>query len=174
MEKNYNHFNLTDQLYRVKSTTVGAVLTTMIQSGLNSCTYIFTSTMSTSEKQSYINNALRLNTNNSAGVTFKFEDGIHDEEDALIFENFTYPINIIGCEEDELLEEELAENVLFRLPNNKFTNEIDGVFNALESESHLILVTSEKMKESLFSKLKQQKGNTKESNTAKADDDFKF
>ncbi|WP_092577676.1 sacsin N-terminal ATP-binding-like domain-containing protein [Hyunsoonleella jejuensis] len=74
----------------------------------------------------------------------------------------------------ELLEEELAENVLFRVPNNKFTSEIDGVFNALESESHLILVTSEKMKESLFSKLKQKSQFNKAENGAVGGDDFKF
>jgi len=72
----------------------------------------------------------------------------------------------------ELLEEELSENVLFRVPNNKHTNEIDGVFNALESESHLILVTSEKMKESLFSKLKQKGDFNKEENTAVGGEDF--
>lgn len=72
----------------------------------------------------------------------------------------------------ELLEEELAENVLFRVPNNKFTSEIDGVFNALESESHLILVTSEKMKESLFSKLKQKNEFNKEENAAVGGEDF--
>ncbi|MFV0554310.1 MAG: sacsin N-terminal ATP-binding-like domain-containing protein [Mangrovibacterium sp.] len=74
----------------------------------------------------------------------------------------------------ELLEEELAENVLFRVPNNKFTSEIDGVFNALESESHLILVTSEKMKESLFSKLKQKNEFNKEENAAVGGEDFTF
>lgn len=74
----------------------------------------------------------------------------------------------------ELLEEDLAENVLFRVPNNKFTSEIDGVFNALESESHLILVTSEKMKESLFSKLKQKNEFNKEKNAAVGGEDFRF
>lgn len=74
----------------------------------------------------------------------------------------------------ELLEEELAENVLFRVPNNKTTSEIEGVFNALESESHLILVTSEKMKESLFSKLKQKNEFNKEENAAVGGEDFKF
>ncbi len=72
----------------------------------------------------------------------------------------------------ELLEDELAENVLFRVFNNKLTSEIDGVFNALKSESHLILVTSEKMKESLFSKLKQKNGFYKEENAAIGGDDF--
>ena len=74
----------------------------------------------------------------------------------------------------ELLEEELAENVLFRIPNHKYTSEIDRVFNALESESHLILVTSEKMKESLFSKLKQKNELNKDENTAIGGEDFKF
>ena len=71
----------------------------------------------------------------------------------------------------ELLKEELAENVLFRVPNNKNTSEIDGVFDALESDSHLILVTSEKMKENLFSKLKK-KSNVIENDVAIADDNF--
>jgi hypothetical protein len=39
------------------------------------------------------------------------------------------------------------------IPNNKIEQEIDGVFDNLESDSHLILVTSEKMKESLFDKI---------------------
>jgi hypothetical protein len=71
----------------------------------------------------------------------------------------------------ELLKEELAENVLFRVPNNKNTSEIDGVFDALESDSHIILVTSEKMKENLFSKLKK-KSNVIENDVAIADDNF--
>lgn len=74
----------------------------------------------------------------------------------------------------ELLEEELAENVLFRIPNNKLTYKIDGIFDMLESESHLILVTSEKMKESLFSKFKKRRTNSKENNFAVADDNFSF
>ncbi|MGJ1463091.1 hypothetical protein ACR789_25705 [Sphingobacterium siyangense] len=74
----------------------------------------------------------------------------------------------------ELLEEELAENVLFRVPNNRFISEIDGVFDALESESHLILVTSEKMRESLFSKLKQKKEFNIEENAAVGSEDFTF
>lgn len=74
----------------------------------------------------------------------------------------------------ELLNEELSENVLFRIPNTKQTSEIDGVFNALKSESHLILVTSEKMKESLFSKLKQENQSQKEEDSAVGGDDFKF
>ena len=40
--------------------------------------------------------------------------------------------------------------------------------------SHLILVTSEKMKESLFSKLKQDNQFNKEGDTAVKGDDFKF
>lgn len=72
----------------------------------------------------------------------------------------------------ELLEEELAENVLFRIPNNKNTNEIDGVFKALESEPHVILVTSEKMKENLFSKLKPKRDFNKEENAALGGDNF--
>ena len=72
----------------------------------------------------------------------------------------------------ELLEEELAENVLFRIPNNKNTTEIDGVFKSLESESHIILVTSEKMKENLFSKIKKKEKFNKEENAAIGGDDF--
>jgi hypothetical protein len=74
----------------------------------------------------------------------------------------------------ELLNEELSENVLFRVPNSKKTAEIDGVFSVLKSESHLILVTSEKMKESIFSKLKQDKHFQKEVDSAVGGDDFKF
>lgn len=74
----------------------------------------------------------------------------------------------------ELLEEELAENVLFRIPNNKYTTEIDGVFNTLKSESHLILVTSEKMKESLFSKIKNKRNFREEKNAAVGGEDFTF
>lgn len=74
----------------------------------------------------------------------------------------------------ELLAEELAENVLFKIPNSKRVDEVNGVFEALESESHLILVTSEKMKESLFSKLKQDNQFSKEGDTAVKGDDFKF
>jgi hypothetical protein len=72
----------------------------------------------------------------------------------------------------ELLEEKLAENILFRVPNTKHTSEIDGVFDALESESHLILVTSEKMKESLFSKLKKKSIINQENDVAIGDDNF--
>ena len=39
---------------------------------------------------------------------------------------------------------------------NRDIKELDRVFNGLESESHMILITSEKMKESLFSKLNEQ------------------
>jgi hypothetical protein len=53
----------------------------------------------------------------------------------------------------ELLEDEMQHKVLFRIPNNKKEQEIDGVFDNLESDSHLILVTSKKMKESLFDKI---------------------
>lgn len=74
----------------------------------------------------------------------------------------------------ELLSEDLAENVLFRIPNTKDSSEIDGVFDALESESHLILVTSEKMKENLFSKLKKKDGYHQEKDTAIKGDDFSF
>lgn len=97
-------------------------------------------------------------------------------EDDLMYLIVIYPGNSPRLFKNrlELLEEELAENVLFRVPNNKFISEIDGVFKALESESHLILVTSEKMRESLFSKLKQKKEYNKEDNAAIGGDDFKF
>lgn len=72
----------------------------------------------------------------------------------------------------ELLQEDLAENVLFRVPNSGETEEVDGVFKALDSESHLILVTSEKMRESLFSKIKKQGSFKKEEDSAIAGDDF--
>lgn len=97
-------------------------------------------------------------------------------EDNAMYLVVIYPGNSPRLFKDrlELLEEELAENVLFRIPNNKLTDEIDGVFDTLESESHLILVTSEKMKESLFSKLKKGKSNSKENNSAVAGDNFSF
>ena len=74
----------------------------------------------------------------------------------------------------ELLSEELAENILFRIKNSSLVDEVNGVFKALESKSHLILVTNEKMKESLFSKLKQDIEFHKEDDTAVEGDDFKF
>lgn len=74
----------------------------------------------------------------------------------------------------ELLEDELSECVLFRVPNKKDISEIDGVFDALESNSHLILVTSEKMKESLFSKIKQSNNSYQEQDAAIGGDDFTF
>ncbi len=97
-------------------------------------------------------------------------------EDKLMYLIVIYPGNSPRLFKDrlELLEEGLAENVLFRVPNNKHISEIDGVFDALESESHLILVTSEKMKESLFSNLKQTKSFNKEKNVAVGGDDFTF
>ena len=60
------------------------------------------------------------------------------------------------------------------LEDVKQVDEVNGVFEALESESHLILVTSEKMKESLFSKLRQDNQFNKEGDTAVKGDDFKF
>lgn len=66
----------------------------------------------------------------------------------------------------ELLQEDLAQNVLFRVNNNELESEINGVFEALKSDAHLILVTSEKMKQELFSKLKNTKINTLESDIA--------
>ena len=74
----------------------------------------------------------------------------------------------------KLLEEELAENVLFRVRNNKLISDIDGVFKALESKTTLMLVTSEKMKENLFSKLKQKRNFNKEENAAVGGDKFRL
>lgn len=74
----------------------------------------------------------------------------------------------------ELLSEELAKNVLFRIPNNRQTSNIDNIFDALKTESHLILVTSQKMKENLFSKLKKNSNFNSENDTAVADDNFSF
>ena len=53
----------------------------------------------------------------------------------------------------ELLSDDLQEKVLFRIPNKKSEREIDDVFDKIESDSHLILVTSKQMKESLFEKV---------------------
>ncbi|EAZ83054.1 ATP-binding protein [Algoriphagus machipongonensis] len=72
----------------------------------------------------------------------------------------------------ELLDDRLATNVLFKVPNSRDTAEIDGVFNSLKSESHLILVTSEKMKESLFSGLKTRNIITPETDIAIEGDGF--
>lgn len=74
----------------------------------------------------------------------------------------------------ELLQEDLAENVLFRVNNSEVESEINGVFNALKSDAHLILVTSEKMKQELFSKLKTTNANNVESDIAITEDDFTF
>ena len=73
-----------------------------------------------------------------------------------------------------MLSEELTENVLFRIPNNKQIASIDNVFDALKSESHLILVTSQKMKENLFAKLKKNSNFSSENDTAVVDDNFSF
>lgn len=53
----------------------------------------------------------------------------------------------------ELLSDELQEKVLFRMPNKRSEQEIDDVFEKTESDSHLILVSSKLMKESLFEKV---------------------
>jgi len=54
----------------------------------------------------------------------------------------------------ELLNEELNEYILFRIHNSRNIEEIDKIFNQLDSNnSHLMMVTSEKMKKSLFQKL---------------------
>lgn len=74
----------------------------------------------------------------------------------------------------ELLQDDLAQNVLFRVSNSRLESEIDGVFDRLESDAHLILVTSEKMKEELFPKLKNTNHNKGESDVAVTDEDFNF
>jgi hypothetical protein len=74
----------------------------------------------------------------------------------------------------DLLSEELAEKILFRIPNNRNVSELDGVFESLQSESHIILVTSEKMKERLFSKLSKNNKLNKEEEGAVGGDNFKL
>tara|TARA_R110002051_G_scaffold218896_1_gene282753 strand:- start:18108 stop:23756 length:5649 start_codon:yes stop_codon:yes gene_type:complete len=74
----------------------------------------------------------------------------------------------------DLLSDELAEKILFRIPNNRNVTELDGVFESLQSESHIILVTSEKMKESLFSNLTKNNTFNKEEKGAVGGDDFKL
>ncbi|MDC0338958.1 ATP-binding protein, partial [Flavobacteriales bacterium] len=110
------------------------------------------------------------------GLLYLDQDHWDMLEDELMYLIVIYPGNSprIFRNRLELLEEELAENVLFKVPNNKIPHEIDGVFKALESESHVILVTSEKMKESLFSKIKQKKDLNKDENAALGDDNFTF
>lgn len=104
----------------------------------------------------------------------------HDHWDMLDDKN-TYLIAIYPGNEPrifrdrlELLEEELAENILFRVPNNRLISEVNEVFDTLESEAHLILVTSEKMKESLFSRIKQSNTFNKEEKGVVADDNFEL
>lgn len=75
---------------------------------------------------------------------------------------------------EELLSEELAKNILFRFKNTKNAVDFDGVFDTLKSESNLILVTSEKMKETIFSKLKKNNSFRTEDNSAVADDNFEI
>lgn len=100
-------------------------------------------------------------------------DMLEDENTYLIV---IYPGNEPRIFKDrlELLEEELAENILFRVPNNRLISEVNEVFDTLESEAHLILVTSEKMKQSLFSKIKQTDTFNKEEKGVVADDNFEL
>jgi len=72
----------------------------------------------------------------------------------------------------ELLSDELQDKVLFRLPNNKSEHDIDGVFSDIDSNSHLILVTSDKMKESLFSKIKLEREFVQEDDVAIGGENF--
>lgn len=110
------------------------------------------------------------------GLLYLDKDHWDMMEDSLMYLVVIYPGNSPRLFKDrlELLEEELAENVLFRVSNNKTTSEISSVFSTLKSESHLILVTSEKMKESLFSKLKQKNKINKEKDAAVGGEDFTF
>lgn len=75
---------------------------------------------------------------------------------------------------EELLSEELAKNVLFRFKNTKNSNDFDGIFSALKEDTKLILVTSEKMKETIFSKLKKNNSFRSEGDSAVADDNFEI
>ena len=70
----------------------------------------------------------------------------------------------------ELLSDDLQEKVLFRIENNKMEQEVDEVFEKLKSDSHLILVTSKSMKESLFDKI-GKKGNFNKDEMANVMDD---
>lgn len=72
----------------------------------------------------------------------------------------------------ELLEDEMQDKVLFRIPNNKNEQEIDGVFDNLESDSHLILITSKKMKESLFDKIGKKGTFNKDEEASVMDDNI--
>lgn len=72
----------------------------------------------------------------------------------------------------ELLDEELAKNVLFRMTNGKNPEEISGILNDFGVNPHLILVTSEKMRASLFDQLKPHGEYGQEDDVAIADDDY--
>lgn len=74
----------------------------------------------------------------------------------------------------ELLMDDLAENVLFRVSNKKEVNYIDNTFNSLGGTAHLILVTSEKMKEDLFGRLHKSMSIVEECDSAIADDNFEL
>ena len=74
----------------------------------------------------------------------------------------------------ELLEEELVKKVIFRIPNNKNVKDIDNLFDILSEDSHVLLVTGEKMRESLFSDLRSKGDIKQENDVAIAGEDFKF
>ncbi|MFI3297433.1 MAG: hypothetical protein R3Y59_07370 [bacterium] len=72
----------------------------------------------------------------------------------------------------DLLNEELAKNVLFRVENTKKHSDIDDAFESLGDNAHLIFVTSEKMEKDIFARL--QKKIKPESDHAVADDNFEL
>lgn len=74
----------------------------------------------------------------------------------------------------ELLEEELVKKVIFRIPNTKDPSDIDNIFKDLPYDSHVLLVTGEKMKESLFSDLRKKGSFKKEEDYAVAGENFKL
>lgn len=74
----------------------------------------------------------------------------------------------------ELLEEELVKKVIFRIPNRKNEKDIDNIFRELPNDSHVLLVTGEKMKKSLFADLGENGRFKKEEDYAVAGDDFKL
>ncbi|TKT92638.1 sacsin N-terminal ATP-binding-like domain-containing protein [Dyadobacter frigoris] len=97
-------------------------------------------------------------------------------EDLYTYLAVVYPGNSVRLFKDriDLLNDDLSKNVLFRVSNNKQESKMDDVFDSLESDAHMILVTSEKMRESLFSKLKKSSIRIEESDIAVSDDDFKL
>ena len=73
-----------------------------------------------------------------------------------------------------LLMDDLAENILFRVSNKRECGYIDDAFKSLSKNAHLILVTSEKMKENLFGRLKKNVKVVNENDSAIADVNFEI